>query len=56
MFVGVLYCAIITRVHTVQPPEEIEGDEELEELGKPPRPASPLGYTDSNLQLCKCIM
>lgn len=31
------------------PPEEIEGDDELEELVKPPRPASPLDYTESNL-------
>ena len=38
----------------VKPPEEIEGDDELEELIKPPRPASPVDYTESNL--CKCIM
>ncbi|XP_065919372.1 catenin alpha-like [Dysidea avara] len=29
------------------PPEEIEGDEELEELLKPPRPASPLDYDEN---------
>lgn len=41
--------------HPLQPPEEIEGDEELEELVKPPRPASPLDYTESGL-LCEYIM
>lgn len=38
----------------LKPAEEIEGDEELEDLTKPPRPASPLDYTESNV--CKCIM
>ena len=51
-------CQYVCQYFTVsflhKPPEEIEGDDELEELIKPPRPASPVDYTESNL--CKFIM
>jgi len=49
VFVCILVC------YQSQPPDEIEGDEELEDLVKPPRPASPLDYTESSI-LCEYNM